>query len=264
MHVPDAAHAEGEQRFELDAIHRPVVMSDLDRRGLHLTRVLQGVEGTLQSREVSEARREEEARLRTPRALYGPHALQRPYSEADARWAGRLRTFHGGAFLGRRLLLVAEGLREAALTLVLTTGAGAATVNFSSGYLSAAQVSATLTAAVKGLVVVSSPNGYITLTDTATPGPTSRIQLTGSALEPLGFDQQSGDRGKTVIPPWRLYSRTAVNPEDAVDSLGYYIGFDSVVKQEAFFTVTYPVAPYLCLRCRATEVENDYRFDPQG
>ena len=155
-------------------------------------------------------------------------------------------------------------ITTATRTLVLTTGAGAATVNFSSGYLSAAQVSATLTAAVRGLVVVSSPNGYITLTDTATPGPTSRIQLTGSALEPLGFDQQSGDRGKTVIPPWRLYSRTAVNPEDAVDSLGYYIGFDSVVKQEAFFTVTYPVAPYLCLRCRATEVENDYRFDPQG
>lgn len=155
-------------------------------------------------------------------------------------------------------------ITTATRTLVIVTGAGTAKVNLSSGYLSAAQVSATITAAVKGLVVVTSPNGYLTLVDTATPGPTSQIQLSGTALEALGFDQQSGDRGKTVIPPWKLYSRNVVNPEDAVDSVGYYIGFNSAVKQNPYFSVTYPVLPYLCLRCRATEVENDYRFDAQG
>lgn len=149
-------------------------------------------------------------------------------------------------------------------TLVVTTGVGTAAVNFSPGYLSAAQVSAAITSAVKGLVTVTSPNGYLVITDTADPGPTSKVQLSGSALEALGFDQQSGDRGKTVIPPWRLYSRSVVNPEDAVDSLGYYIGFNAPVKQGVYFTVSYPVAPNLCLRCLTTEVENDFRFDAQG
>lgn len=149
-------------------------------------------------------------------------------------------------------------------TLVVTTGVGTATVQFTPGYLSAVQVSAAITSAVNGLVLVSSPKGYITLTDTANPGPSSQIQLSGTALEALGFDQQSGDRGKTVIPSWKLYSRNVVNPQDAVDSLGYFIGFSSVVRQDAIFSVTYPVAPYLCLRCRTTEVENDFRFDAQG
>lgn len=149
-------------------------------------------------------------------------------------------------------------------TLVVTTGVGTATVQFTSGYLSSAQVSTAITSAVGGLVVVTSPNGYTTLMDTANPGPSSQIQLSGTALEALGFDQQSGDQGRAVVPPWRLYSRSVINPQDAVDSLGYYIGFSAVVRQGVSFSVTYPVAPYLCLRCRTTEVENDYRFDAQG
>ena len=49
-----------------------------------------------------------------------------------------------------------------------------------------------------------------------------------------------------------------------MDSLGYYVVFDSPVSQGTYFTVTYPVAPNLCLRCLTTEIENDYRFDVQG
>lgn len=149
-------------------------------------------------------------------------------------------------------------------TLVIRSQTGTSSVTFSSGYLSATQVVTALTQGAGSIVTTTTSNGYITITDGGNPGPASSVQLSGSALEALGFDLQSGDRGKTVVPPWRLYSRKVVNPEDAVDSLGYYIGFDAPVKQGMYFTVTYPVSPYHCLRCLTTEVENDYRFDAQG
>lgn len=149
-------------------------------------------------------------------------------------------------------------------TLVVRTGAGEATVTLPTGYLSASQVSSTITTAAGSLVTVTSPDGYITITDKADPGPTSRVQLSGSAIEALGFDRQSGDKGRTIVPSWKLYSRRAVNPQDAVDSLGYYVGFDAPVAPGMYLSVTYTVAPNLCLRCLTTEVENDFRFDAQG
>ena len=148
--------------------------------------------------------------------------------------------------------------------LRVVTRKGSATITFPVGYLSADRVIATVSAAAGSLVTVTAPNGYLVFTDTDDPGPSSKLQLSGTALEALGFDLQSGSRGRTVFPPWKLYSRQVVNPTDAVDSLGYYIGFDQPVSQGTYFTVTYPVAPYHCLRCLTSEVENDYRFDPQG
>ena len=149
-------------------------------------------------------------------------------------------------------------------TLVVRSQLGTATVTFPQGYLSAARVVETLNAGAGSLVTATSSTGYVTVTDKGDPGPESRVLLSGSALEALGFDRQSGAKGRTVIPPWKLYTRSAVNPEDAVDSLGYYVGFDAPVAQNPYFTVTYTVAPNLCLRCLTTEVENDYRFDAQG
>ena len=153
---------------------------------------------------------------------------------------------------------------QANRTLTITTQLGTATVNLAPGYLSAAQVIAAINTVASRLVILSSPNGYVTVADAGDPGSTSKVQLSGTALEPLGFDEQSGDKGKVVVPPWRLYSRSVVNPEDAVDSLGYFIRFDAPVKSGMYFTVTYPVAQNLCLRCLTTGVENDYRFDTQG
>lgn len=149
-------------------------------------------------------------------------------------------------------------------TLLVRSQVGTATVTLPQGYLSAARVTETLNAGAGSLITATSEQGYVTVADKGNPGPSSRVQLSGSAVEALGFDQQSGAKGRTVIPPWKLYSRNAVNPQDAVDSLGYYIGFDAPVSQNPYFTVTYTVAPNLCLRCLTTEVENDYRFDAQG
>lgn len=155
-------------------------------------------------------------------------------------------------------------ITQATKTLTVTSQAGTATVSFTPGYKSAAQVTTAINAVASRLVTLSSPNGYVTVTDAGDPGASSRVLLSGTALEPLGFDSQSGDRGKIIVPPWRLYSRSAVNPEDAVDSLGYFIRFDAPVKSGMYFSVTYSVAPDMCLRCLTTGVENDYRFDAQG
>lgn len=152
----------------------------------------------------------------------------------------------------------------ASRTLTISSQVGAVTMQFTPGYLSASQVTAAIQAVASRLVTVTSPGGYMTLTDAGDPGPSSKVQLSGTALEPLGFDLQSGSKGKIVVPPWKLFARSVVNPEDAVDSLGYFIRFDAPVKSGMYFTVTYPVAPNLCLRCLTTGVENDYRFDAQG
>lgn len=149
-------------------------------------------------------------------------------------------------------------------TLAVLSQLGTTTVTLPLGYLSATRVADVLNTGAGRLISASVSQGYVAVADKGDPGPSSRVQLSGSALEPLGFDLQSGAKGRTVVPPWKLYSRNVVNPEDAVDSLGYYVGFDAPVSQNPYFTVTYSVAPNLCLRCRTTEVENDYRFDSQG
>ena len=149
-------------------------------------------------------------------------------------------------------------------TLTILSQMGQITLTLPIGYLSAAQVTTAINKVASSLVAVTSPNGYLTLTDQGPPGAKSRVQLSGTALSALGFDQQSASKGKILVPSWRLYSRNAINPEDSVDSLGYYIAFDQPVKSGMYFTVTYTVAPNLCLRCLTTEVENDYRFDSQG
>jgi hypothetical protein len=155
-------------------------------------------------------------------------------------------------------------ITQASRSLTVTSQLGSATVSLPLGYLSAAQVIAAINTVASGLVMVTSPEGYVTVTDSGDPGPSSRVLLSGTSLEALGFDLQVGDKGGVVIPPWRLYSRSVVNPEDMVDSLGYFIRFDSPVKSGMYLTVTYPVAQNLCLRCLTTGVENDYRFDSVG
>jgi hypothetical protein len=86
-----------------------------------VTRVLQGVEGQLQSREITEARREASTRRRPKRAFYGPGGLVRPYVIVDAEWAARLRTLGGGGFAGERLVHVEGALKDASVAVLVTT-----------------------------------------------------------------------------------------------------------------------------------------------
>lgn len=86
-----------------------------------VTRVLQGVEGTLQSRDIAEARREEATRTRAKRAFYGVEAAIRSFSPVDAEWAARLRTLGGGTYARERLVFVESTLRDAGVAVLVTS-----------------------------------------------------------------------------------------------------------------------------------------------
>lgn len=106
-------------------------------------------------------------------------------------------------------------------------------------------------------ILIENVRGHLVFTDVAEVGQRSRIKVSGTAIEALGFDFQSGARGAVVFPPWTLEKR-----QDRI--INRFPRFTRPVKQAANFRVTYTVPVERCLRCGATFVENDYRFDIRG
>lgn len=106
-------------------------------------------------------------------------------------------------------------------------------------------------------IVAESIDSRLVFSDAATVGQSSRIKVSGTAAAPLGFEGQTGARGAVIFPPWKLITR-----QDTITNR--YPQFLDRVKQTANFRVTYTVPVERCLRCGATFVENDYRFDIRG
>lgn len=111
-------------------------------------------------------------------------------------------------------------------------------------------------------IFVENVNGYLVFTDVAKLGPESRIRVSGTAAETLGFGTQYGANGAIVFPAWRLEKRSDIRTD--LNLANRYPKFVSQVRQDANFRVTYSTPANRCLRCRATFVENDYRFNVQG
>ena len=113
------------------------------------------------------------------------------------------------------------------------------------------------------VALVSSYNGHLVFADTAAVGPDSFVEVTGSAAAALGFGAtgvnayQKRDRGKLLYPAWSLYS-----PGD--EFVSKYPKFMRPVTGNPVFKLFYTAAGNRCLRCGATYVENDIRFDSQG
>ena len=101
--------------------------------------------------------------------------------------------------------------------------------------------------------VSGSENGRLTITDTASIGPRSIVQVFGLSLPKLGFGTQSGAQGKMLYPPWELYT-----PPTEITSR--YPRFTQPLTYNPILAVTYVTSQQRCLRCRGTSVENDYRF----
>lgn len=101
--------------------------------------------------------------------------------------------------------------------------------------------------------VASSQNGRLTVTDTASLGPRSIVQVFGLSLPKLGFETQSGAQGKMLYPPWELYT-----PPTEITSR--YIRFTQPLTYNPVLAVSYVTTQQRCLRCQGTGVENDYRF----
>lgn len=152
--------------------------------------------------------------------------------------------------------------------LVLTTSAGTVEVRLPVGErVTASAVEQAIRTAAFDFVQVGTRNGAIVLADTNAVGVDSFVRVSGQGAAVLGFTAQTGARGTQVYPPWQLASRPDTYPSITgvkAPVPARYPKFVRPVKSNPTFKVTYAAPPEQCPRCRATYVENDMRFDPQG
>lgn len=122
-------------------------------------------------------------------------------------------------------------------------------------------------AGLEDIIVVNS-GGFLVFSDVANIGKESRITVSGRAASSLGFEGQRSARGSEVYPAWQLAKREdvlpAVNRNGQVITYARYPKFVKNVRLNPTFKVTYAASPERCPRCRATYIENDWRFNPQG
>lgn len=99
-------------------------------------------------------------------------------------------------------------------------------------------------------------NGHLYLVNLEAMGQRSRISVSGSAAESLGFDFVKGSSGRTLYPSWRVVK--------SADTGERVVQFTSQIQNNPIFKVSYTADPRQCLRCSATRVENDWAFDISG
>ena len=117
-------------------------------------------------------------------------------------------------------------------------------------------------------IVAQNSGGFLEFADVANIGPLSFLRITGRGAEALGFKKQWAIKGQEVFPPWGLNSREDslpwVNRQGNFNTTGRYVQFSRPVRSNPTFKVTYASPGDRCPRCRATFVENDWRFDVPG
>lgn len=112
-------------------------------------------------------------------------------------------------------------------------------------------------------VAVSNEGGYLTFTDPTQVGPSAKVVVRGTAAGALGFGQpgysgaQRAAYGREVYPGWDLYLR----PDSIVNR---YPRFRRALKTNPMLKVSYVVPVQRCLRCGASFVENDFRYNANG
>lgn len=151
--------------------------------------------------------------------------------------------------------------------LEISTSAGYVSIDLQTGErLTVSQIENQLRSATD-IVIPSSDNGTLVLTDAGNPGLESFIRVSGTGADSLGFTQK-GARGKEIYPSWTLDFRRDVNPVigpmNLVPTPARYPKFTRPLKGNPTLKVTYAAMANRCPRCSGTYVENDYRFDLQG
>lgn len=178
----------------------------------------------------------------------------------------------GGLYAPARLFSGDSGpfdLTEGDDTLTVRTSAGTQTISLGvSGQqrLSTDDVIRRLQGQGFNIALVENVDGRLVFTDQNTLGPESQVKVSGSVVTSFGFgdplcgsSRQYGARGRMIYPPWRLLNR----PDSNFQS-DRYPQFIYPVRTNPTFKVTYAVPVQRCRRCRATYVENDFRFDASG
>lgn len=112
-------------------------------------------------------------------------------------------------------------------------------------------------------VEIKSENGHLVLTNTKAVGPEAVVRVGGPAAKLLGFDYQKVAYGRELYPSWSIHDRAEEDKIDAA-SVSRYIKFNTPVKNNPVFKVTYSVPSNRCLRCQGGHVENDIRFNNRG
>jgi hypothetical protein len=163
-----------------------------------------------------------------------------------------------------------DGFRgpEANLLSVTSSGGTVAVALPEGPRLSAEQVARSLRlSALSSIVAVVPSGGALLFRDIQNVGVASLVRVSGDGASLLGFGQR-GSRGRELYPAWTLASEPSVLPNPG--PRGQYPGpwrypqFVSDVRLNPMIKVTYVATPDRCPRCRATYVENDYRFDKDG
>ena len=114
-------------------------------------------------------------------------------------------------------------------------------------------------------VNVTEYNGALALEEKHKLGEESFIRVSGQGASSLGFVQM-GARGKLLYPGWDLIKDDTIipfqmNPRQVSTKK---LRFKAPLENNPSIKLSYTTQPSVCVRCKGTYVENDYRFDPQG
>jgi len=153
-------------------------------------------------------------------------------------------------------------------TLTITSPRGSETFSFGATgtvRLSTDQIIKELLKKNLSVVLAENSNGHLLFSDTSTVGLDSFVQVGGVMAATLGFGAgpcatvgyQYRAQGKQVYPGWVLASRP-----DTISNR--YPKFNSSILGNPMLKVTYSVPVQRCLRCKATYIENDFRFTEDG
>ena len=157
-------------------------------------------------------------------------------------------------------------IRPGADTLTVTASGGSETLVFGASKVlrrTTDQVVAAIQRAQWNNVTAANENGYLVLVDPNAVGSQAYVKVGGTAASALGFGQpyvsgrQWMSRGREIYPGWDLYLR----PDEITNR---YIRFRKALRKNPVLKVTYAAPVQRCLRCQATFIENDFRFDQSG
>jgi phage baseplate assembly protein W len=117
-------------------------------------------------------------------------------------------------------------------------------------------------------ILAENDDGYVVLTDLLDQGSGSQVRVSGPAALSIGFTQQIRARGRTVYPGWGFAERDVVQVIPGLSSVRQvptrYPKFNSPVKGNPVFKVTYTTYQAHCRRCQGFGIENDWRIGPSG
>lgn len=109
------------------------------------------------------------------------------------------------------------------------------------------------------LLFATNVSGFLIFYDISSSGGKSRVTVSGSATNTLGFRQRSV-KGRVLYPSWVLEKQMSSDGE----FYGRFLRFTKPVKNNPVIKISYTTPADQCVRCQSTYVENDFRYNSNG